>query len=158
MHNRKLKNQITRLRNIIDKTRDACEDDLEIQSHWAKYICIISAGFLENSIKEIYTEYAANQVSQPIANFIAAKLAQIRNPKASLFLETAAAFRPIWKDELENFLLEEERGNAIDSIINNRHLIAHGKENQSGITVSRVKDWLDKAIEVMEFIETQCRS
>jgi hypothetical protein len=48
------------------------------------------------------------------------------------------------------------RKDAIDSIMNNRHLIAHGKD--SGITVARVNDYLRKCIEVIEFIEAQCHS
>ena len=49
---------------------------------------------------------------------------------------------------------EEGRKDAIDSIMANRHLIAHGKN--SGISLVRVKDYLEKSIEVIEFIENQC--
>lgn len=157
MRNREVFRQIQRLRELISSTRDACGDNIEIQAHWAKYICIISAGLLENAIKELYTEYASNQVSQPVANFISSKLSKIRNPKADVFLETAAAFSLSWRDELEKFMREEGRDDAINSIMSNRHFIAHGKDENSGVTVSRVKDWIEKAIEVIEFIEKQCR-
>jgi len=43
---------------------------------------------------------------------------------------------------------------AIDAIMANRHLIAHGKD--SGISLVRVEQYLKKSIEVVEFIETQC--
>ena len=45
------------------------------------------------------------------------------------------------------------RKDAIDTIMANRHLIVHGKN--SGITVARVSDYLDKAEEVLEFLEKQ---
>ncbi|NJN87764.1 MAG: hypothetical protein HC881_17515 [Leptolyngbyaceae cyanobacterium SL_7_1] len=157
MTNREISRQIQRLRNLINRASIVCGGDAEIQSHWAKYICVVCAGLLENALKEIYTDYASKQVSKPIANFVSSKLSQIRNPKSSVFLETAVVFNTIWRSELEDFMRDEGRGDAIDSIINNRHLIAHGSEQNSGVTISQVKDWLDKAIEVIEFIETQCQ-
>ena len=142
---------------LINRANIACGGDTELQSHWAKYICIICSGLLENALNEIYTDYAFKQISQPIASFVSSKLSQIRNPKSSVFLETATAFKPVWRNELKNFMEDEGRGDAIDSIIKNRHLIAHGSDQNSGVTVSRVKDWLEKAIEVLEFIESQCQ-
>ena len=38
--------------------------------------------------------------------------------------------------------------------MNNRHQIVHGK--QSGITIARVKQYIEKSIEVVIFIENQC--
>ncbi len=157
MHNRKIAAQIQRLRDLIRKTNDACGENIELQSHWAKYVCIVSAGLLENSVKEVYIEYASNQVSAPVANFVASKLSQIRNPKAERFLEISSTFSSTWRSELDDFMQEEGRREAIDSIIMNRHLIAHGNEQQSGVTVSQMNEWLKKAIEVLEFIEGQCR-
>jgi hypothetical protein len=156
MTNREVSRQIQRLRDLISKASVACDRDAELQSHWAKYICIICAGLLENALKEIYGDYASRQVSQPVANFVSSKLSQIRNPKSSVFLEVSVAFSQVWKAELENFMGEEGRYDAIDSIIINRHKIAHGKDQNSGVTVTRVKEWLEKAIEVLEFIENQC--
>jgi hypothetical protein len=54
---------------------------------------------------------------------------------------------------LEKFIEQEGRKEAIDAIMANRHQIAHGQN--SGITVSRVSDYLNKAEEVLEFIEKQ---
>ena len=82
-------------------------------------------------------------------------LSRTQNPKAARFIETAQAFKKIWGEELEAFMNQEGRKDAIDPIMNNRHLIAHGKD--SGITVARANDYLKKCVEVIEFIETQCR-
>jgi len=43
---------------------------------------------------------------------------------------------------------------AIDSIMNNRNQIAHGK-NQS-ISVAQVQDYLNRSVKAVEFIENQC--
>ena len=157
MSNREVLRQIQRLRSLINRASSACDEDVELRSHWAKYISIICAGLLENALKEIYTDYASKQVSRPVANFVSSKLSQIRNPKSSVFLEVAVVFNTVWKTELEDFMRDEGRGDSIDSIINNRHLIAHGSDQNSGVTISQVKDWLEKAVEVLEFIESQCQ-
>lgn len=140
----------------MKKTQEASNDSVEIQSHWAKYLCVISAGVIENAIKEIYIEYVQRMVSKPVANYVISNLGQLRNPKTQKFLETAAAFKTIWKEDLESFVLVNGRGDAIDSIMGNRHLIAHGKDANSRITIAQLKDYLLKAIEVLEFIEDQC--
>ena len=46
------------------------------------------------------------------------------------------------------------RKDAIDSIMSNRHLIAHGKD--STISLVRVSEYLKKSVEVVEFLEHQC--
>ena len=156
MRNNELRRQRQRLQNVIQETENATAQNLELQSHWAKYICVLSAGFLENAIKELYSEFARRTVSQPLSNFVESNLSSISNPKSKRFLETAGAFKSEWKDELENFLNDEGRREAIDSIMNQRHLIAHGKLHNSNITIVQIKDYLSKAVEVLEFIETQC--
>lgn len=55
---------------------------------------------------------------------------------------------------LDVFLDQNGRRDAIDSAMANRHQIAHW--GYSGITVARVRDYLDKSIEVIDFIENQC--
>jgi hypothetical protein len=157
MHNREISRQFQRLHDLIKRSDEATAGTIELQSHWARYLCILSAGLLENAIKEIYIEYAQSQVSRPIANFISTLLSPIRNPKSQKFLEIAAAFNPAWKDELETHLNDDGRGDAIDSIMNHRHLIAHGKSHNSNISLVQIKDYLAKAQEVLEFIEGQCK-
>ena len=138
MRNKELFRQIQRLKSLINRSQEACGDNIEMQSHWAKYACVISAGVIENAIKEIYIEYAQKMVSKPIANYVSSQLGQIRNPKTQKFLDVAAAFKLEWKSELEIFVSAEGRDSAIDSIMNNRHLIVHGKDNDSRITVTQL--------------------
>lgn len=155
MQNRELTRQLQKLRQLIKKAMLACGEDLELHAHWGRYMCVLVAGFLENAITEAYTDFARNAASEHVARFAEAALAQIQNPKADRFVRTAAAFKPAWGDDLEKFLKQNDRKDAIDSIMNNRHLIAHGQD--SNITVARVNNYLDKCVEAIEFIETQCK-
>jgi len=155
MHNRELSIQLQRLRGLFDKAGAACRNDLEMLSHWAKYLCVLSAGFSENSLKEIYGEFVRGAAHKPVADYANSMLSRIQNPHATIFIETARRFKPDWATELEAFVDSNGRREAINSIMKNRHEIAHGR--YSGITMSQIKDYLDKAVEVIDFIESQCR-
>lgn len=157
MRNLELSRQLQRINDLISKTDLACSTNLEMQAHWAKYICVLTAGFLENALKDIYIDYAKRQVSQPIAKFVGSQLSSIRNPKTDRFLIIAGAFKEDWVTELDTFVGDEGRREAIDSIMTNRHQIAHGKTHNSSISLAQMKSYLTKAIEVIELIEDQCQ-
>ena len=90
---------------------------------------------------------------KPVADYAAVQIAKVQNPKANRFVEIARSFKKSWADDLEKFVEDNGRKEAIDGIMANRHLIAHGQD--SGITVARLSDYLNKAEEVLEFIEKQ---
>lgn len=154
MNNRELSSQLQRLREIFNKTNAACRDNFEMKSHWAKYLCVLIAGFLENSLKVIYGEFVRMAASKPVADYANSMLSRIQNPNATMFIQTARRFKPDWATELDAFVDSNGRREAINSIMKNRHEIAHGK--YSGITMAQIKDYLDKAVEVIDFIESQC--
>lgn len=154
MRNRELSRQQLRLNALISKTETITAGDFEAQSHWAKYLCVLSAGFLENSIRELYGYYCSKCANPNVARFAGKALSRIHNPKAAAFLEVAGSFEKKWKHDLETFIENEGRKEAISSIMSNRHLIAHGKD--TSISLVRIKEYLTKSIEVIEFIENQC--
>ena len=127
---------------------------IELQGHWGKYLCILVSGLIENGLREIYSEFVRGASSPQLANFAIKQLNTIQNPKSNRFLEIARYFNSTWAAELEPYLSENQRGAALDGIISNRHLIAHG--GNASISVARVKEHLDKCVEVIEFIESQC--
>jgi len=133
---------------------DACGDNIEMLSHWARYLCVLSAGFLENALQIIYSDFVNGSATESVQNYAISRLLLIHNPKTRRFIETARAFKKDWGNDLEIFVNKEGRREAIDSIMQNRHLIAHGQS--SAITIVRVRDYLRKAVVVVEFIERQC--
>ena len=68
----------------------------------------------------------------------------------------AGAFKEEWRTELEQYVNDDGRSEAIDSIMRHRHLIAHGRYQESTISLAQIKAHISKAVEVVEFIETQC--
>jgi hypothetical protein len=154
MRNRELVRQLQSLRHLIGRTNVTSLEDIELQGHWGRYLCILVAGFIENGLREVYTDYVNRAANPSVASFAARMLNNVQNPRASRFLEIAQAFSSKWAEELDAFLIENERRAAIDGIMSNRHLVAHGKN--ASISVARVREHLDKCVEVIEFIEAQC--
>lgn len=155
MQNAELNKQYRQIQRLIEDTQKSCGDNLELHGHWGKYICVLAAGFLENAISEVYMNFVASSASPAVSNFTQRALEKIQNPKSSRFVEIARSFKKEWGEELEIFLDSgNDRKNAIDSIMNNRHAIAHGKN--SSISVIRVKEYLERSVEVIEYIEKQC--
>jgi hypothetical protein len=128
-------------------------DDLELQSHWAKYLCILVSGWIETSIRTIYIQYARKQSPEFIGNFIEYTLGDFQNPKMTKILELARSFNPDWEERLRKET-DGERKDAIDSIVNNRHRVAHGEP--SDITYARIATYYKKAIEVVDLVSAQC--
>lgn len=156
MRNQELSRQIQRLRSLIVRADQASGGNLELQAHWARYLCVLSAGLLENGLVEVYSDFVVRTAPAPVASYATHCLGQIQNPKSRRFHETAEKFKGSWALALQTYLNEEGRREAVDSIMANRHLISHGDD--SGITLARLKTYLDKAIEVLTFIETQAFS
>jgi hypothetical protein len=92
----------------------------------------------------------------PVARFVESRIGRTRNPKVETILAIAAEFKPEWKNDLDVFIVDQGLGDAIDSIMNNRHLIAHGQHRNTGITIAKVSDFLERSVKVLEFIEAQC--
>jgi hypothetical protein len=55
--------------------------DTEISAHLANYLCIRSNGYIEESLRMIYSQYAENKSShRNITNYVAKDLGDFRNP------------------------------------------------------------------------------
>lgn len=154
MNNQIISSQLDKLNNLFTRTNAFTSGDLELQSHWAKYLCILSAGFIENFLKEVFSAYAHGKSNPEILNFVQSVLKKIQNPKTKKLVEVANSFSSDWAKNIELFAADNGRKDAVDSIMSNRHLIAHGQT--STITLIRLKDYFKKALELMEKIEETC--
>ena len=111
---------------------------------------------MEYSIQAIYSDFANRSSSPSAARFVSNRLGRERNPNSEAFLEIAGAFDPAWRAELEELFDDDPHltKGAINSIMSARHSIAHG--GTAEITVARVRDYLDRSVAILEFIENQC--
>lgn len=156
MQNRKIKSQIQAFDSLVARAISACGESVEMRAEWSRYLCVVAAGILENAIKELYGDFATNKVSAPLARFVGSSLSPIRSPRTQKFLEVAGAFNKEWADELSAFVQHEGGQEAIDSIMLQRHLIAHGRYKESRISMAQIQDYFARAVRVLELIEKQC--
>ena len=154
MKNGEISRQIQSLEALMKKA-SASTKDVELLSHWARYFCVRTSGIVENGIAEIYSEFAARTSSRQAGNYATSRLKSIQNPNSERILQIARSFDAHWAAALEKFLEDEGGKDAIDSIMAIRHQIAHGKD--VGATIARITEYFEKAVEVLEFIETQVR-
>jgi hypothetical protein len=154
MKNQEVSRQIQTLRALM-RNAMAQTTDLSLQAAWARFFCVLVAGLLENAITEIYAEYVVRVAAPEAANYAVGRLTRIQNPNTEKFIETAHAFSHAWGTALRDFVDVNGRKEAIDSIMATRHQIVHGQN--AGISYVRVTGYLEKALEVLEFIENQVR-
>ena len=152
MKNQEISRNKQELDYLFEKVT-AFEADTYLQSHWARYLCILVSGFLETSVRIIYREYAKDKAIPQVANFVEGKLQDFQNPKMEKILQLTGLFDKDWANDLR-CKTEGELKDAVDSIANNRNKIAHG--DSVGISYSQIKGYYERAIKVIELIENQC--
>ncbi len=143
--------QRQRLNYLFSKS-SAFGEDPELLSHWAKYLCILVSGYLETALKHYFGEFTRYKSHPYVCNYAVANLGDFMNPKTEKILQLIGTFSRDWKEELERYV-EGERKDAIDSVVANRHNIAHGR--QVGLTIARMKRYFEKSVEVTDFIKRQ---
>jgi len=122
---------------------------LEIQSHWAKYTCVVISGALEESIKILLRQYAEQRASSPISNFASNQLGFFQTASTDEIGKLLAKFDKRWEKAFSDYLTEEIK-TAVNSIVGNRHRVAHGLD--SAVTISQLKEWFPKVDELLKRI------
>lgn len=154
MKNGEISSQIQRLEALMKKAAKST-DDVELLAHWARYFCVIVAGLIENGVREIYSEYVTRTATARVASYVRSRLAAIQNPNSERLVQVTRSFDVAWATALESFMDDNGRKDAVDSIMNLRHQIAHGRN--AGVSYVRVAEYLQRVIEVLEFVEMQVR-
>lgn len=151
MKNKKIVGHKQKLDAIFAKTKDL-QDDPELIAHWSKYLCVLVSGFVEASVRTLIAEYATARSAPEIAHFVGSKLKMFSNAKMNKILDLVAEFGCNYRDQLANSVTEEIK-DAVDSVVSNRHLIAHGQD--VGIGISTVKKYYQSVVRAVEELERQ---
>ena len=101
--------------------------DAELQSQLARFLCVLASGFIEQATISILEEYVRRRSHARVQRFAAHHLSRFQNAKFEDVLTLVGRFDPSWRTHLEKSV-EEEVKSSLDSIVNNRNQIAHGKQ------------------------------
>jgi hypothetical protein len=129
------------------------ETDEELLAHWAKYLCVLTSGFIENSLRVILTRYATDKANPQVSNFVESSIKGITNLNEERIGQLLGAFSSEWRERFTKKRTDMQKS-AIDSVIANRHLIVHGRP--VGLTIARMKDYYREVVKAIILVDEEC--
>lgn len=124
--------------------------DPYLTAHWARYLCVLVSGFVENSLRELLRKYATAKSHKDVACFVGKRLNRFSNAKMGAILSLMDEFGSDHKKHIESIALDVEK-DAINSVVANRHQIAHGRDVQIGMAT--LQNYYKEILKVIEKIE-----
>jgi hypothetical protein len=130
--------EVGRLKKRLDDTflRAKALTDAELLSDSAKYLCVLVSGYLEQSIVEILLEHVRRSSGPTVRKHMETELRRRTNFKAGKIIALFGSFSSVWEADLKAFITDEKRA-AVDSVVDLRHTIAHGRH--TGLTMISVR-------------------
>lgn len=130
--------------------------DMRMQGEWARYLCVLVSGYLENSIRIILTSYISRNSSLKIQRFNDQLISNLTNCKHGKIVKVLEQFDIVWSSDYISKIesrgrIQNEIKDSIDSLVQNRHDIAHGKS--VGIGYVNVKKYFEKVQIALEIID-----
>lgn len=104
----------------------------------AKYLCVLTSGYLEIAVFEILTTYAARCSNGQVSRFVARKLSRLPNMKMAAIKGLLEDFSEDWARDLLEYC-DGEIADSVNSIVNQRQNIAHGR--QSDVSLVRMDSY-----------------
>lgn len=102
-------------------------DAPDVEADYARYLCVLVTGFLEQAVEQVILGYVDNQGDPRLSRYIATTLRPMRNMRAQQILEMLGRFDDNWRAQL-NAKLSIRHREAIGSVYASRNKIAHGED------------------------------
>jgi|GEM_PF-695845 len=142
----RLKSQVD---DVFQQVQQIEPGELELRSHFARYLAIRVSGFTEKSIQELAMQCARRMSGGQALSYSLARLDRSRNPNLDSILSLVGDFDPTWRAELESFIQDEHKA-AIGTVVAQRNLLAHG--GMTSLTYASVAVHYALIWEVIEFL------
>lgn len=128
------------------------QNDDEVKSYFAYLLCIRISGLIENYLKTKVSDYSDKKVPKQITRFLSIKFADITNLKTTKLLEILGQFSLQWKSDFEVIIQNNvQLKSSLDSLINNRHNIAHGQ--RASLTLRTVRQYYEDVQEIINELD-----
>jgi len=146
------------IRNRMDATFNRVNaitsEDLEVQSDFARYLCVLVSGLVETTVFVLSSAYCRDCCSPAVANYAASQLSHLQNVKSEKLAQLLGSFDPKWRTELQTYI-DGSRKDALDSVVDLKNKIAHGES--VGVTYVRIKEYYSRITEIIDFVESKFR-
>lgn len=150
--------EVDRLKRRLDATFERCRKlgpsvDIETQSDYARFLCILVTGYLEKAVAELVMEHARRSGGPTLQRYVELNTQRFTNATSKKLKSLLGSFNPDWERKLDTVLADEFK-DAVDSLLGVRHMIAHG--GSASITLSRVADYYKRIQHVIDEIADLC--
>ena len=142
-----LQRQRQRLETLFEKVSDM--DDLELQAEWAKYLCVRTSGLIEEAVRIVLEDYSEDRSETRVSNYVSKELEYFSNPKTGKIVSLLGSFDRTWGTLLEKEM-EGDLKDAVNSIVANRHLIAHGQD--VNLSFVQMRDFHQRALRAIDTV------
>src|SRR4051812_27458517 len=113
------------------KRADGLHADAQLLSDFARHLCVLVSGFLEQAVIELLLEHVRNNSGPSVQRHVERRLRRFTTANAQRITDLFGSFDPDWERDLELYLVDEKK-DAVNGIIALRQTIAHGR--YTGIT------------------------
>ncbi|MFN0106908.1 MAG: HEPN domain-containing protein [Bryobacteraceae bacterium] len=152
------RSEVSRLKTRLDATFQrgkvlATHADIETQSDFARYLCVLVSGYLEKAIAELVLEHARRHGGATLQRYVESRTRHFTNANCQRLKDLLGSFNPDWRKRLDSLLVDDLR-DSVDSLVSLRHVFAHG--GSAGITYVRVADYYQRIQRVVDEIADLC--
>lgn len=142
---------VTRVDAILARGKRIPE--MESQADYARHLCVLASGLIERGAQLALTDYAHRTSSPSILSYVESNLRKFTNANSKKLLDLFGRFDSQWRDSLKLSLADQKK-DAIDSIIANRHQIAHG--GSVGLSLGRMESYYQHVRELLDDMLNLC--
>jgi RiboL-PSP-HEPN len=148
--------QVSASRQKLDATFariKSAQPEPELLSDFARYLCVLVSGFIENSVAELLLEHTRRNSKATVEKYVAWSLERLTNLNCEKISQQLGRFNSDWQTSFKQFATEEIK-TAIDSVSATRNSIAHG--DLVSITYHRISDYYMRIKPAIEHIANLC--
>ena len=150
INNTRVQTEFNSIDEAIRKIESYAGDE-EIASYLSSFLAVMICGIYEDCIEHLISQRAAKAQDSEIHQYVESTVADsFRNPRFSRIVEVLTKFSRVYADNMRSSIEEKSRV-ALDSIVDNKNAIAHGRP--SNVTLSDIKDYHRRCIPIFEVLE-----
>ena len=126
------------------------DSEPDIQADYARYLCILVTGFLEQAVVRVILNYVDAVGDPSLSRYVAETLRRPGSMQAGEIMRLVGSFNEDWRTQLEKKLTTRHR-DAIGSVYASRNKIAHGEDVD--LAYRQVRDDYHLVREAVDFLE-----
>jgi hypothetical protein len=148
--------EVERQRQRLDATfkrASSIGGDAELLSDFARYLCVLVSGFLEQAVIEVALEHVRTHSDASVHKHVEQHLRRFTTANPQRIIDLLGGFDSTWRTDLEKYLVDEYK-DAVSSVVDLRQSISHGRS--VGVTMARIQEYYARVKQVVEHIANLC--